>query len=119
MDKWLKRRASGMGWIRGAVGTVFLAMSVCATGQSAIAKSVVVPAGTLDDALTVIGDTFNIDILVAGNLTAGKRAQAVSGDMTARDAIARVLEQSGLALEVDGDTYLIVESTKPAPNRQP
>ncbi|MEM1173737.1 MAG: TonB-dependent receptor, partial [Pseudomonadota bacterium] len=108
-----------MGWIRGAVGTVFLAMSVCASGQSAIAKSVVVPAGTLDDALTVIGDTFNIDILVAGNLTAGKRAQAVSGDMTARDAIARVLEQSGLALEVDGDTYLIVESTKPAPNRQP
>ncbi|MEM6682743.1 MAG: TonB-dependent receptor [Pseudomonadota bacterium] len=60
-------------------------------------QAVNIPAAPLEDAISAVARAFDIDILVPGELVAGKIAPGISGSLTADQAITRVLRGSGLS----------------------
>lgn len=80
-----------------------------ASGQSERSRSVDLPAQRLSSALTTVGQWFGITIVAAGELTLGQSAPAIAGEMTAKEAVQRLLSGSGLRVVENGRDVLIVE----------
>lgn len=59
--------------------------------------SLSIPAQTLADALYTYSSVMGIEILVPGDLVAGRRSNAVSGTFTPTDALNALLKGTGLA----------------------
>ncbi|MEM9621114.1 MAG: TonB-dependent receptor [Pseudomonadota bacterium] len=79
-----------------------------AFGQLDEPVSIELPKQSLSRALSTIGKTYGVTIVAPGEFTAGKEAPAVTGDLTALQAVARVLAQSNLsAQETEGGAILI------------
>ena len=69
-----------------------------------------IPAGPLGDALVVFGDQSGVQIAVTADAVAGKAAASVSGTMTARDALNRLLAGSGLTYRFTSARAVSVET---------
>ncbi|QDQ88816.1 TonB-dependent siderophore receptor [Alcaligenaceae bacterium SJ-26] len=116
------RAVSGAG-LRPLTLSVLLALGVPSVfhADPARAASVVqrydVPAGPLDVALTTIARRGGAVASFDPALTAGRTAQAVSGELDVRDALRRALEGTGLELVEAGDGTLLVRPA-PAPGVQ-
>lgn len=91
---------------------LFLTGASVALAQTAAKDStprpIDVPAGLLDEALAAIGRAFDIDVIVAGELVAGKRSPRVAGTMGAEQALSRALIGSGLVVERTPDGAFVV-----------
>lgn len=99
-----------------AVHAAMLAMplaSLAALPQVAQAQTVQVthnfniPAGVLSTALTQLAAQAGLQLTANAEITAGKSAPAVSGNLTARQALDRLLAGSGLAASVDRNGIVI------------
>ena len=88
-----------------------LSFSVAALAQSA--ASVDLPEQPLDQAIKAIAQQTGIQIVFVTDITAGRRAPALRGSFTPREAIDRLLAGSGLAVEQQGDGTLLIV---PRPN---
>lgn len=82
-----------------AASATALALSAAPlAAQSGQAQSVTIEAQSLDAALVEVGRRYGVSILAPDSLTRGKRAPRVSGNLTAREAIGRILAGSGLTV---------------------
>ena len=73
-----------------------------------------IPAGPLNQTLLAISAAFNVDILAPDELVAGRRALALSGRLSAVEALDRALQDSGLEARPEDGAYLIAASTQEA-----
>ncbi|MEM1231984.1 MAG: STN domain-containing protein, partial [Pseudomonadota bacterium] len=78
-----------------AVLLMLVAMGARA-GEGQIEQELRISAGPLDAALMALGRAYDVDVIAAGGLVAGKQVPAMSGRMTAPVAFDRVLANSGL-----------------------
>ncbi len=72
-----------------------------------------VPAQPLGAALNALAREAGVAISVDAQLVAGKRAPAVEGAMTLREALDRVLADSGLAASANGSVVIVKAAPKP------
>lgn len=75
------------------------------------------PAGSLEQSLNSLARQSGVEILYASELAAGKRAPALSGSFTAREALDQLLQGSGLSVREQADGSLILVP-QPAPGEQ-
>ena len=82
-----------------------------AVAAEAALVEVEIPAGPLDRSLLAISSAFNVDILAPDELIADRRAVALSGALSAAEALDRVLQGSGLeARPAEDGAYLVAEN---------
>ena len=95
-----------------------LLAALCVMGaRAAAAKTlaeVEIPAGPLNQTLLAISAAFNVDILAPDELVAGRRALALSGRLSAAEALDRALQDSGLEARPEDGAYLIATSAEEA-----
>ncbi|VWC63675.1 TonB-dependent siderophore receptor [Burkholderia contaminans] len=76
--------------------------------------SINLPAQSLSATLSQLAREAGVNILAPDNIVAGRAAPAVSGMLTVNDALARLLNGTGLRVEqVDAKTYVIKRSDPP------
>lgn len=94
----------------------FLAVSVgnMAHAQTAPVVSVSIAAQPLGQALNELARQANLQLSFPAALVTGKTAPAVSGNLTARQALDRLLAGSGLAADIKG-SEVTVRSAPPTP----
>ena len=86
-------------------------LGVRAAAAEAALVEVEIPAGPLDRSLLAISSAFNVDILAPDELIADRRAVALSGALSAAEALDRVLQGSGLeARPAEDGAYLVAEN---------
>jgi len=73
-----------------------------------------IPAQPLGQALNELARQANLQMTFPAALVAGKQAPAVSGQLTVRQALDRMLSGSGLTSAMDGPTVLIKQAPMPA-----
>lgn len=61
-----------------------------------------IPAQALSEALIVFGQQSGLQVSASSELVSGKQAAAVSGAMTAEQALSQLLTASGLSFRVNG-----------------
>ncbi|WP_021026779.1 TonB-dependent receptor [Comamonas sp. B-9] len=86
-----------------------------AHAQASAAMPISVPAQPLGTALNELARQARLQLMVHPDLVAGKQAPAVAGNLTARQALDRVLQGSGLVAEVRGAEVIV----KKAPTADP
>lgn len=98
MDQSCNRTAfkSALVGVASALAIAVAAPGATAQGAGAVGQNVSIGAQPLGDALIALSDSFGITVLANENLVAGKSAPAVSGELSAQDAINRLLDGSGL-----------------------
>ena len=100
-----------------AIRALLLA-ALCVMGARGAAAEtlaeVEIPAGPLNQTLLAISAAFNVDILAPDELVAGRRALALSGRLSAAEALDRALQDSGLRARPEDGAYLIVVSAEEA-----
>jgi iron complex outermembrane receptor protein len=89
-----------------------LAQSTAATAQATF--PIKLSAQPLGSALNELARQAGLQLLVQRELVEGKRAPAVNGQLTARQALDRLLVGSGLAVTVEGNA-VVVKAAPPAP----
>ena len=98
-----------------AVSSLALAAAApMAAAQTAIEetteRSIDIPAGPLGRAILALTDAYEVSILVPNELVAGRTAPAVSGSMSAAEALRRVLVGSGLTAEPMANGGFVIEA---------
>ena len=68
-----------------------------------------IPAGPLGDALVAFGSQSGVQVAVGAEAVAGKSVPALSGTMTAGDALRRLLQGSGLTYQFTSQRAVSVE----------
>src|ERR1700728_2783250 len=93
------RRASVLA---GAVLALLAAEAAHAQDSSAAKQlaTVSVSPGSLDEGLAALGRQTNLKLVYPSALTTGKKTVGVAGRMPAKDAVRRVLAQTGLGFTV-------------------
>jgi iron complex outermembrane receptor protein len=89
------------------------AQTAPAAATQAVA-SINVPAQPLGDALNELARQANLQLLVRPELVQGKQAPAVSGRLTARQALDRLLAGSGLSASLEGSKVVLSAAPTPA-----
>lgn len=84
-------------------------------------RSYTIPAGDLGDALDQLASQAGLQIIYPGNLVRGKKAAALSGQQTLREALQKLLTGTGLTWGmVNGKTIVIKQLDAAAvPEKQP
>ncbi|MEM0921560.1 MAG: TonB-dependent receptor [Pseudomonadota bacterium] len=67
-----------------------------------------VEAGPLSQSLLRVSTAFGVPVIAANSVVAGRQAEAVSGFLTAEQAVARLLQGSGLTAETSPDGAIFV-----------
>lgn len=81
--------------------------------QAQATRSYSIPAGPLGAALTAFGEASGLRLLVSSELLSGRQSAAVSGQMSAEQALQRMLAGTGLIYRfTEGNTVTVVEAPK-------
>jgi iron complex outermembrane receptor protein len=99
----------------GATGIPLIPAVAHAQGQ---AHDINLPAQPLASALAALSKQTGIQIFAAGDLVAGRQAPAVSGHLTARDALNRLLSGSGLEAAAGTSGDFVVQRATQSSERQ-
>ncbi|HET9160573.1 MAG TPA: TonB-dependent receptor, partial [Caulobacteraceae bacterium] len=95
-------------------GCTALALSPAfALAQTAPSRTYNIPAQDLGTALTQFGQQSEREIVFSADLTRNRMARAVSGEMTANQALAMLLSDSGLTYRSSPNGSIIVEASDP------
>ena len=74
-----------------------------------------IDAGTLEGALNQLSRQSQVQIVFRPDLVAGKRAAAISGQLTWRQALERLLLGSGLEYRQVADKTIVIQASEPRP----
>lgn len=98
-----------------ALGAMHAPLTHAQSGATAAASpmSINIPAQPLGRALNELARQANLQMTFPAALVSGKAAPAVSGSLTARQALQRLLAGSGLVASVEGNT-VVVKQAPPA-----
>ncbi|WP_275525186.1 TonB-dependent siderophore receptor [Burkholderia cenocepacia] len=97
------------GWARVAAA-LWMLFSSPLHAQSAVD----LPAQPLSSALVRLASAMGVNILAPDKLVAGRQAPAVSGQMSLRDALDRLLAGTGLKAVARGDKTYVIEASSSA-----
>ncbi|MEM8774659.1 MAG: TonB-dependent receptor [Pseudomonadota bacterium] len=94
-----------------SIALLAMAPVVCAQeDRAASVQSLTIPEGSLGRSLLDVSNTFGVPILAPENLVSGKRSPAISGTLSASEAIDTLLDGSDLiALPSDNGGFIIQE----------
>ncbi|MCW0233545.1 MAG: TonB-dependent receptor [Ferrovibrio sp.] len=76
--------------------------------QAVVLQSYSIPAGPLGAALTAFGERAGLRLLVSSELLAGRQSTAVTGQLTAEQALQRLLTGTGLTYRFTGNNGVTV-----------
>jgi len=113
---------------RSRLAPLTLAVALAAIGatpqlqaQTALAAeplvSVSLPAQPLGTALNALARQASLQLMVRPDLVAGKQAPAIAGQLSARQALERLLAGTGLVAQVQGNDVIVREGTAGAPEK--
>lgn len=88
--------------------------AIAAPGRPEAAFRFDIAAQPLSQALNQLALRSDREILFSPALTQGKRSPGLSGTFTAEAALERLLEGSGLTVQFEGRSFLVVPAPKPA-----
>ena len=95
----------------GAVGVALLFLAVRAVFAADILdlqRPLELPAQSLDDSLRALAKQADLQVLFAPALVEGQRAPPVSGTLSPREALRRLLEGTGLGVDEQGNGVIVV-----------
>jgi outer membrane receptor for ferric coprogen and ferric-rhodotorulic acid len=75
-----------------------------------------IAAGSLDTVLNRFAAQNQLDLLVDGRLTIGKKSTGLTGVFSVPQGFAEILEHTGLAVEKKADGYVLIEKKTAQPN---
>ncbi|MBO9544576.1 TonB-dependent receptor [Caulobacter sp.] len=78
------------------------------TPHAAYAAPIDIRPGALQDALSELARESGVDILYSADLVRGRRAMAIKGRLTTQQALARLLENSGVGYRITGDGVFVL-----------
>lgn len=88
--------------------SVVAAIAVIASASAVAQARYDLPAQELEESLRVVGRVSGLSILIDNKLVRGLRAPAVSGELTAIEAIGALLKGSGLTYEMVTDKTVVL-----------
>lgn len=91
------------------VAALPLAAGGAAVAQEAGQVSFNIPAQLLGSALATFGRQANMQVSVSAEAVRGLSASGVSGQLTAQEALARLLGGTGLSYRIDGRTVVVTD----------
>ena len=95
-----------------------LLIAVSAQAQEKLALDL--PAAPLDEAINTLAQQSSVQIIVAGDVAAGRKAPAVKGRFTAQEALQTLVKDSGLHVQAkDERTFIIVPQAAPSAVAEP
>lgn len=99
------------------IGTTLamLALSPSATAQASEKRSYDLPAQDLRYALRTVARDAGLQLIAKSNLLRGKQARPLKGEYAPEEAVTRLLEGSGLTLEIDKGTLFVRGRDEPSP----
>lgn len=98
-----------------AVSTAIAPAAAQSQEQNLTQRQIDIPAGALSQSLLAISAAFDIDVLAANNLLDRKNAPAVSGVMSAQEALERILANTDLSAKPSEDGAFITVSQEAGP----
>lgn len=84
---------------------------------AAITREISIPASPLNRSVLAISEQFDVDVLVPNNLVRGKNAPAISGALTAQQALDQALAGSGLVANVAEDGAFVIAEEPAEPEQ--
>lgn len=97
--------------------TFSLLLAVSAQAQEAVELDL--PSASLDQALNTLARQTSVQILFASDITAGKTAPAIKGRYTPKQALAQLLNNSGLQSNARGEQTFIIAPAESATAHNP
>ncbi len=105
-------RCTRMALLWATVVLVMLSLALQpATAQTSDRHHFDIPAGDLGKALTLLGQQAEREIVFPAEIARGKRSLAVQGDLTAKEALDKLLAGSGLTYRLNSTGPVIVEAS--------
>jgi len=92
------------------VGAMLTLVVAPAQAQSPERSQVELVEQPLGEALSRIGNIYGVTVIAPDSLVSGKAAPSVSGDLTAEQAIARVLQGSGLVHDWSSNAGFVIKA---------
>lgn len=83
-------------------------MLLVATPAVAAPSSIEIRSGALQDALSELARENGVDILYSAELVRGRRTTTIKGRLTTQQALARLLENSGVGYRITGDGVFVL-----------
>lgn len=103
----------GSGVLRGTASLMALTVAV-GTAWAQATATFDIAAQPLDEALIAFSEQSGVIVMAASALTKGRRGVAVTGELTPRAALRRMLAGSGLSMRDDGHGALMLTQAAPA-----
>lgn len=111
-----RRLLRGQLWPALCAASIIVSSStqVAAQAPNTVSQSqeITLPSGPLGPALVTLADMYGINVVAANRLISGKTASAVSGTLSFQEALAQVLEGTGLQATQDPDGAFILSKIK-------
>lgn len=109
----------GFGEIPARVGLVLCALWTCAAGaQPGGAQDIELAAGQLRSTLGAISEAYQVNVMAADDLVAGKVAPRIAGSLTAQQALQKALSPAGLQAKRMPTGAFVVETSPAVPARR-
>ncbi len=98
------------------IGTAvaLLALSPCVTAQDSEKRSYDLPAQDLRYALRSVARDAGFQLIADTSILRGKQAAPLKGDYVLEEAVTRLLEGTGLTLEINGGTLFVRGREEPS-----
>jgi iron complex outermembrane receptor protein len=101
-------------WGLGLLSCALALNVVCPSESEALDRKVEIPAGDLDQSLELLSRQLGVQILFDADRLKGMKSTAVSGPLTAREALDQLLVGTPLRVEGGGDSFLISSESSQA-----
>jgi len=102
--------------LRAALLAIACSVSLAAAAQGGDVKSISIPAGELSGALDVLAKQSGVEFIYHADQLKGVRTDGVNGNLSADEALTRLLRGSGFTTKRDvSGAILIIRDNTPAP----
>src|SRR5690242_13838348 len=82
--------------------------SLAVAAQADVAKSLDIPGGDLVAALSALAKQSGVELIYRADQLRGVRTKGVKGTLTAQDALAQLLKDSGFAMRRDASGAIVI-----------
>jgi iron complex outermembrane receptor protein len=110
VTRLLGRRPAAILWIAVLALAIGIGAPHAALAQSSDRHHFDIPAGDLGEALTLLGQQAEREVVFSADIARGKRCGAVRGDLTAKEALDKLLAKSGLTYRLPESGPVVVEA---------
>ena len=102
-------------WVAALAIMTTTTTTALAQGGDDVARQIDIPAGPMSSSLRAVSRTFGINLMAPDDLLAGRSAPAVSGMMSAEDALRHLLRGTNLAVAATEQGAYVIERRNASP----